>query len=303
MPKNHRLRERIIRDHHNNPLAGHPGCYKTQELIQRNYWWPQMQKMICWYVDGCIKCQEDKINQQPLHAPLNPHDIPKQPWQKVTADMIGPLPESNGFNAIEVFTDTYSHCIHVEPSHIELSAEGFANLVRDRVIPYHGLPEILISDRGPQTVAKAWGQICKQLGITQHLSTGYHLETDGQTERPNQEVEAYLQLFTNYLQDNWSEWCTVMEFSYNNRVHSMTKQSPFFVDHGYHPYTGTELQRDQVPSATEWVNRLSKARQEAEAALALAKAAMKQQFNKHRSELRDYKPRDLVWLDVTISTL
>ena len=65
-------------------------------------------------------------------------------------------------------------------------------------------------------VAKAWGQICKQLGITQHLSTGYHPETDGQTERANQEVEAYLRLFTNHLQDNWSEWCAVMEFSYNN---------------------------------------------------------------------------------------
>ena len=79
----------------------------------------------------------------------------------------------------------------------------------------------------------------------------------------------------------------------------MTKQSPFFVDHGYHPYTGIELQRDQVPSATELVNRLSKARQEVEAALALAKAAMKQQFDKHHSESWDYKPRDLVWLEGT----
>ena len=90
-----------------------------------------------------------------------------------------------------------------------------------------------------------------------------------------------------------------MEFSYNNQIHSMTKQLPFFVERSYHPYTGTELQRDQVPSATEWVNRLSKARQEAEAALALAKAAMKQQFDKHRSESRDYKPGDLVWLEGT----
>ena len=109
-----------------------------------------MQKMIRQYVDGCIKCQEDKIDQQPLHTPLNPHDIPKQPWQKVTADMIGPLPESNSFNAIEVFTDTDSHCIHVEPSHIELNAEGFTNPVRDRVIRYHGLPEVLISVEDPR---------------------------------------------------------------------------------------------------------------------------------------------------------
>ena len=103
-------------------------------------------------------------------------------------------------------------------------------------------------------MAKAWEQICKQLGVQWHLSTGYHPKTDRQTERANQEVEAYLRLFANYLQDNWSEWCAIMEFSYNNRVHSMTKQSPFFVDHGYHPYTGTELQRDEVPLATEWVN-------------------------------------------------
>ena len=106
--------------------------------------------------------------------------------------MIGPLPENNGFNAIKVFTDMYSHCIHVKPTHLELNAEGFANLVQDRVIQYHSLPEVLISDRGPQTVAKAWEQICKQLGIKWHLSTGYHPETDGQMERANQEVKAYL---------------------------------------------------------------------------------------------------------------
>ena len=129
VPKNHRLCEQIIETTMTTPRASW-----TQELIQHDYWWPQMQKMICRYVDRCIKCQEDKINQQPLHTPLNPHDIPKQPWQKVTADMIRPLPESNSFNAIEVFADMYSHCIHVEPTHLELSAEVFTNLVQDRVI-------------------------------------------------------------------------------------------------------------------------------------------------------------------------
>ena len=93
-----------------------------------------MQRMVHPYVDGCIKCQEDKIDRQPLHTPLNPHNIPKQPWQKVTADIIGPLPEYNGFNAIEVFTGMYSHRIHVEPTHLKLNTEGFANLVRDRVV-------------------------------------------------------------------------------------------------------------------------------------------------------------------------
>ena len=61
-------------------------------------------------------------------------------------------------------------------------------------------------------MAKAWEQICKT-SIKWHLATGYHPETNGQTERANQEVEAYLRLFVNYLQDNWSEWCAIMEYN------------------------------------------------------------------------------------------
>ena len=293
VPKNHKLQEQIIWDHHDNPLAGHPGCYKTQELIQRNYWWPQMQKWSISMSMGISSVKKIKLIDNPYMLHLILMTFLNNHGKKSQQTWLDHSP-----NPMDLMQSKCSQTCNTCRTHTPQTR--FANLIQDREIQYHSFPEVLISDWRPQTVAKAWEQICKQLSIKQHLSTGYHPKTDSQTERANQEVEVYLCLFINYLQDNWSEWCAIMEFSYNNWVHSMTKQLPFFfVDHGYHPYTRTESQRDQVPSATEWVHQLSKVRQEAEATLALAKVAMKQQFDKHCSESWEYKPGDLVRLEGT----
>lgn len=102
--------------------------------------------MVKRYCKGCVCCQEGKIDQQALHAPLNPHSVPDHPWQVVTTDMIRPLPESNGFNVILVFMDKFGKGIKVEPTNTTLTSEGFANIMRDRVIRDEGLPEMLIAD-------------------------------------------------------------------------------------------------------------------------------------------------------------
>ena len=189
--------------------------------------------------------------------------------------MIGPLPESNGFNAIEVFCDKFTKQIHVRPTKTSLDAEGFVNMLWDDVIWLHAVPRTMIADRGPQTVAKYMGTICKQLGITRHLSMAYHPETDGQTERMNQEIEAYLRIYVTYYQNDWSDWTLIMEFN-NNKVHSATKYSPFYLDHGYHPFTGNEiLRQSELPAADKWVETLQQNRENAEAALKLANEAMK----------------------------
>lgn len=130
-----------------------------------------------------------------------------------------------------------------------------------------------------------------------HLSTAYHPETDGQTEHDNQEIEAYLRIFINYHQNNLNQWCSMMEFSFNNRIHSATGYSPFFLEHGYHPYTGIELLRDKNPRSKGWVESLSQTRENANASLKLANEAMKRSFDKHRNESREYQKGDWVWLE------
>ena len=106
--------------------------------------------------------------------------------------MIRPLPESNGFDAIEVFCDKFTKRIHVHPTKTSLDAEGFTNMLQDDVIWLHGIPRTMIADRGPQTVTKYMGTICKQLGITQHLSMAYHPETNRMNEPGNRSLFTHL---------------------------------------------------------------------------------------------------------------
>ena len=138
--KNRHLREDIIRDHHDSVAAGHPGWYKTQELVTQNYWWPYIQSDIRKYVDGCETCQRSKTHRQKPKAPLNPNEVPSGPWEHISVDLIGELLESQGFNAILVIVDSFSKMIIVIPTNMELTAMGMARIYRDQVWSKHGLP-------------------------------------------------------------------------------------------------------------------------------------------------------------------
>jgi transposase InsO family protein len=243
--------------------AGHPGQYKTQELITRNYWWPYIQSDVKKYVSGCETCQRTKAHRRKPENPLHPNEIPPGPWEHISVDLIGELPESQGYNAILVIVDRFSKMIIVIPTNMELTAMGMARMYRDHVWSKHGLPRKIISDRGPQFAAQFMKDLNKLLGITTNLSTAYHPQTDGQTERINQEIEQYLRVFVNYRQTDWFEWLSCAEFSYNDKIQSSTGFSPFYVNSGRHPYKGTNPRWEaKSQSATEFVEGLKKIREE-----------------------------------------
>jgi len=144
------------------------------------------------YVEGCETCQRTKPCHTPLAAPLHPHDILTRPWEVISLNLIGPLPESAGQNAILVIVDHFLKMIKVIPSHLEITSSGVARVLRDRVFCNHGLPHKIISDRGPNFVSAFMKELYSFLGITGNPSMAYHPQTDGQMERLNQEVEHYL---------------------------------------------------------------------------------------------------------------
>jgi transposase InsO family protein len=300
VPRNKRLWEDIIREHHDSITAGHPGQYKTPELITRNYWWPGIQADIRKYIDGCEACQRTKSHREKAHNLLHPNEIPNAPWEHISIDIIGELPESNGFNAILVIVDRFSKMIIVIPTNMELTALGTAKIYWDHVWSKHGLPRKVISDQGPQFMAQFMKDLHKLTGVVGNLSTAYHPQTDGQTERINQEVEQYLRLFVNHRQSDWSEWLSCAEFSYNNKVQSSTGFSPFFVNYGRHPYKGTNP-RWQVKSqsAMEFADQMKKVHEETKAALTLAQETMKRNYDKKKGESRNYQIGDKVWLEGT----
>jgi transposase InsO family protein len=300
VPRDRFLRERILFAHHDTPLVGHPGRAKTIELITRSYWWPGLSAQVARYVRACEKCQRTKHRPGPVAAPLVPNAIPTEPWEHVTVDMIGPLPESNGYDAILVAVCRLTKATILVPSHTKQTAEGTARIFRDNVFKRFGIPKKVISDRGGQFVGGFITELYRLLGIEGNPSTAYHPMTDGQTERMNAELEKYLRLWINAKQDNWAEWLSCAEFALNNRATSTTGYSPFFLNHGRHPRTGFSQKLESPNDSVErFASRMKTAWEDAEAALKQAAEAMKAQADKHRKPSKEYSVGDLVWLEGT----
>lgn len=142
--------------------------------------------------------------------------------------------------------------------------------------------------------------LCSLLSITQGLLTAYHPQTDGQTERVNQEIEQYLRIFVNHQQNNWSEWTAMAQFAYNDKVHTATSFSPFYMTHGQDSYKGTEPRLAvKTQDADQFVKMMEKVQEEAEASLKAAAEKMKIFYDQKRNPARPYKVGDLVYLEAT----
>ena len=129
---------------------------------------------------------------------LIPNKVPDQHWQVISVDMIGELPDSKGYNAVLVVVDHLSKRIHTVPTVTSLDSTGVAWLFLEHVWHHHGLPEEVISDCGPAFMSNFLCELAALLGVKLTPSTSYHLQTDGQTERVNQEIEAYLRVFMSH---------------------------------------------------------------------------------------------------------
>jgi transposase InsO family protein/predicted aspartyl protease len=300
VPKKRDLRMEIIRNHHDEPISGHPGRFKTVELVTRNYWWPAIVSDVRKYVEGCERCQRTKNFPTKPRGLLSPNRIPERNWQWISVDLITQLPPSLGYDAILVIVDRLSKLIRLAATNGGVTSEGIARLFRDKVWKDFGLPEGILSDQGSQFVSNFMRDLNKLLGIQTNISTAYHPQTDGQTERVNQEIEQYLRLFVNYRQDDWVDWLPMAEFSYNNKTHSSTGQSPFFLTYGSHPRRGDEPRREvKTESAQGFAERMKNVREDAMTALTRAAKDMARFYDAHRQEAPEYKKGDKVYLEGT----
>ena len=159
------------------------------------------------------------------------------------------------------------------------------------------MPESIVLDRGPQFVAELTKELNRMLGIRTKLSTTFHPQTDGQMEQMNQELEQYLQFFIEHRQKDWLEWLAAAEFVVNNKVYMMTKVLPFMANYGKELRMGGDIRRKgKVESAMEFVERMKKVHEEAEAALKKTQEEMKRYADRNRKEMEKWKKRDKILL-------
>jgi hypothetical protein len=214
-------------------------------------------------------------------------------------DFITHLPPRLGFDTILVMVDRLSKGARFIATNAEMSSEGTAKLYRDNVWREVGFPDTIISDRGRQFASKFTNDLYRQLGIVGNVSTAYHPQTDGQTERVNQELEQYLRLFTNYYQNDWADLLAIAEFSYNNTVHA-AGNSPFFLNRGYHPNSGLQVWREgRNKAATTFVQRMKTSSEEAQAIWRRAADDMKRHYDAKRQDAPTYEKGQKVYLEAT----
>ena len=174
-------------------------------------------------------------------------EIPKEPWQEISIDMIGPLPNSNGMDTILVIVDRFMKMIRLKATTMNISSEGIAKIYRDKIWKLHGVPKTILSNRGPQFASKFMEEFTKVLGTKRKLSTAYHPQTNGQTERMNQKIGTFLRHYVNYQQDNWTECLATAEFLYNDKKHVATDRTLFELNFRRHPWKGDLMVQTGIP--------------------------------------------------------
>jgi len=133
--------------------------------------------------------------------------------------------------------------VHFIPTTERILAEGLARLFRDNMWKLHGLPKSIILDRGPQFAAGLIRELNKILEIESKMSTAFHPQTDGQTDRVNQELEQYLRMFIDHRQEQWPDWLGTAEFVYNGKVYSNKKILSFKANYRQDPRIGFKVRK------------------------------------------------------------
>ena len=200
-----------------------------------------MRKDVNRFVRNCHVCRRTKSSRHAPYGVLKPLSLPDRPWQHKSVDLVTGLPRSKGYDAICVVVDCLTKQGHLIPCTTTITAEELGTLFCDRVFRYHSLPETIVSDRRPQFTSRFWKHLCSCLKIDARLSTTFHPQTEGQTERLNAVVEQHLRVYVTYLQDDLADYLFLAEFAGNKQVSDTTTMSPFFANCGFHPRYDFEL--------------------------------------------------------------
>jgi hypothetical protein len=242
VPRDKELITKILTDAHD--ILGHFGDQRTCEYIRHWYWWPTMVKDTRTFCRTCEKCQRAKVTNKRPTGKLHPLPIPDRPWSSIGMDFIGPFPEVDGINYLWIIICRLTSMVHLIPIHTSATAKELSWKYLREVVHLHGLPESIVSDRDPKFTSKWWRELHRIVGTKLLMSTSFHPQTDGQTERANRNIGQILRTAVRPDQKDWTEKIDMIEFAINSSVSATTGYAPFELNNGHMP----RIMKD-IPSA------------------------------------------------------
>ena len=296
-------RQQIIESRHDQKTAGHKGVAKTIELITRDFTWKGLRKDVEEYIRRCDICCKTKNDRHKPYGLLQSPEVPEKAWQSIALDFVTGLPESEEpltetrYDSIMVVNDRLTKYAYMIPFLKKANAQGLAYTFTRYILSQHGIPKEIISDRDKLFTSGFWQSLMDLLGTKHKLSTAFHPQTDGQTERTNQTMEQYLRCYVNYQQNDWVELLPMAQFAFNNSM-AVTGVSPFYANYGQHPNIendprGLKPIAERARISVKKLQSLHKALQRE--LLRITKTTTKQ-ANKKRSEGPDLQEGEMVYL-------
>ena len=292
----------LIEKIHESRLGGHMGITKTAARIkQQGYDFPGLKKKVEEVLKACQTCARSKSGRHKPYGLLQPLPVAERPWSSVTMDFITKLPPSKDtttgleYDSILTMVDRLTKWTYFLPYRETWNAEQLADVIYRNVTSVHGWPVEWITDRDTKFASRFWQALMTRLGTKSKLSTAYHPQTDGQTERLNQIVEQYLRSFINFQQDDWVMLLPVAQLAYNTAETETTKVTPFFANYGYEAdlRQGPEV---SVPRAAVKADQMHALHAMLKEELEFVRLRMKQHYDKHRLEGPRLERGDKVYL-------
>ncbi|KAJ9566605.1 hypothetical protein OSB04_002571 [Centaurea solstitialis] len=218
VPKLGDLRKKILFEAHKSKYSVHPGTNK---------------KDIAYFVERCVTCLQVKIKHQRPYGKLQQLPIPEWTWEHVTMDFVTKLPRTpKGYDTIWVIVDRLSKLAHFLPMKETYSMERLARLYIAEIVRLHGTPVSIVSDRDARFTSTFWQSFQREMGTRVNLSTAYHPQTDGQSERTIQTLEDMLRACVLDFGGSWEDHLPLIEFAYNNSYHSSIEAAPYEILYG-----------------------------------------------------------------------
>ena len=258
----------LLHSVHSSPLLSHLGRFCTKAVVEWDFWWPGLSIYINNFVAGCSVCQQNKVRTHPVTPPISPiKSTLTLPFKQLSVDLVTDLPLSHGHNSLMVVVDHgLTKGVILAPCSKTVDTNGITQLFFNHVFKCFRLHDTIISDCSPQFASAFARELARILKYNVCLSTAYHPQTNGQTERTNQEIKTYLWIFCTNNSHQWSRFLTSAEFQHNSVPHSSTKVSPFSLLLEYDPCAYPPLGKTFIPALESCLSSLDSARKEALAA-------------------------------------
>lgn len=274
-----RLTEIVIDQAHQ--ALGHMGPQKTSEYVRRWYWWPSMGKDIQKFCDSCGTCQTTKSSTQIPAGLLHSMPIPSRPWGSIGMDFVGPFPKSLGYDYLWVVICRLTSMVHLIPIHTTVKASELAWLFVRDIVRLHGLPDSIVSDRDSKFTSKFWREVHRVLGVKLLMSTSFHPQTDGASERAIKSVGQLMRAMVKSDQTDWTEKIPMVEFAMNSTSSSTTGFAPFELN-GQMPRMMSGELMATVPGVHALTQRIRDNLIEAHDAIIDSRVRQTHQANRHR---------------------